>query len=569
MEAAGVDGATYVSDDPYEIRIVRYALEDPESLLAHPKNPKIHPKAQSDALDAAMREVGILAPVLINEVTQHCLDGHDRIGLFIARGQKKVPTLYVNVPEEKEGTVLATFDPIGALAVMDQAVLDELIDAAHAQDEVLVQFLANLRSESSLPTINVAPKPTLSDRFIVPPFSVLDARQGYWQDRKRQWLSIGIQSELGRGENPGYAQVAVSDNGLLGFSEQARSHYKTNATPGGSTLPPAALGADGKTVRGDGRGRKLADGRDPGRIPGQDLMRGEHSVGSRLTWVAGELAEKDLDETSRKNLAAGRQRAYTTQEWVNDHELEGLSGGQSGTSIFDPVLCELAYRWFCPMGGHVLDPMAGGSVRGIVASILGRRYTGIDLRQEQIQANAAQLHIAGDPPPAWITGDSLDAPTIAAGEYDFIFSCPPYADLERYSDDPRDLSTMGYEDFLVTYRKIIAACCDMLAADRFACFVVGDVRDDKGIYRGFVGDTITAFEDAGLSLYNEAILVTAVGSLPIRVGKQFVSSRKLGKTHQNVLVFVKGDARKATEACGEVDVTVPDELSEEWLVSHA
>ena len=39
----------------------------------------------------------------------------------------------------------------------------------------------------------------LQDRFGVPPFSVLDTRQGYWQERKRHWLSLGIKSELGRG----------------------------------------------------------------------------------------------------------------------------------------------------------------------------------------------------------------------------------------------------------------------------------------------------------------------------------------------------------------------------------
>ncbi len=47
--------------------------------------------------------------------------------------------------------------------------------------------------------------------------------------------------------------------------------------------------------------------------------------------------------------------------------------------------------------------------------------------------------------------------------------------------------------------------------------------------------------------------MTACGSLPIRVGRQFVSARKLGRTHQNVLVFVKGDPKRATEACGEVE----------------
>lgn len=135
-----------------------------------------------------------------------------------------------------------------------------------------------------------------------------------------------------------------------------------------------------------------------------------------------------------------------------------------------------------------------------------------------------------------------------------VFSCPPYADLEVYSDDPKDLSTMKYADFRAVYFEIIKKACDRLKPDSFACFVVGEVRDKKGNYIDFVGDTVQAFRDAGLHYYNEAILVTAVGSLPIRAGKQFAASRKLGKTHQNVLVFLKGDAKKAVAACGEVEV---------------
>lgn len=241
------------------------------------------------------------------------------------------------------------------------------------------------------------------------------------------------------------------------------------------------------------------------------------------------------------------------------HPYDGQEGGDAsatGTSIFDPVLCELAYRWFCPPAGRILDPFAGGSVRGIVAAKLGRHYTGIDLRPEQVAANEEQAgRICDTTPPTWIVGDSRDAATLAPGEYDFIFSCPPYADLEVYSDDPRDLSTMDYPAFIAAYRAIIAACVDMLKPDRFACFVVGDVRDKKGFYRRFPDHTVAAFEDAGAKLYNEAVLVTAVGSLPIRVGKQFTSGRKLGKTHQNVFVFVKGDPRKATETVGVIDLS--------------
>lgn len=246
-----------------------------------------------------------------------------------------------------------------------------------------------------------------------------------------------------------------------------------------------------------------------------------------LTWVGGNRAYEDLDETSRKILAAS----------------------SSGTSIFDPVLCELAYRWFCPPSGAVLDPFAGGSVRGIVASCLGYRYTGVELRAEQVSANRSQAHIAAGPPPVWHVGDSRDIGKIAAGSYDMVFSCPPYADLEIYSDDPADLSTLPYDTFRRDYTAIISETCALLKPDRFACFVVGEVRGKDGAYYGFVPDTIAAFRQAGLRFYNEAILVTATGSLPIRAGKQFRSGRKLGKTHQNVLTFVKGDAKRAAAAC--------------------
>ena len=250
---------------------------------------------------------------------------------------------------------------------------------------------------------------------------------------------------------------------------------------------------------------------------------------------------------------------------------EGNASDQSGTSIFDPVLCELAYIWFSPVGGIVLDPFAGGSVRGIVASKLGRQYIGHELRQEQVNANltqASEICADDEHPPAWICGDSRNiTDTCNNVQADFVFSCPPYADLEVYSDDPKDLSTLAYTEFQAAYAEIIKKTCSLLKNDRFACFVVGEVRNKKGNYYNFVGDTIQAFKDAGLEYYNEAILITAVGSLPIRAGKQFSASRKLGKTHQNVLVFVKGDGKKAAKACGQVEVDL--DLLESEAVTNA
>lgn len=269
--------------------------------------------------------------------------------------------------------------------------------------------------------------PLLRDKFIEPPFSILDTKSGSWQRRKRLWKSIGMKSEVGRD-----------------------SVYSSK-------------------------------------------------------WLSAKAGERE--------------------DYV---------------SIFDPALCEVLYHWFCPEGGTILDPFAGGSVRGIVANYLGYKYTGIDIRQEQIDSNIEQgLNILGeDNLPVWIVGDSNEALDGLFEEYDFIFSCPPYADLEVYSDLDGDISNMDYEEFKVAYGKIIDKSAKLLKPGGYACFVVGEVRDKKGNYIGFVPDTIRAFEKAGLRYYNEAILLNAIASASLRAN-HYMRKNKLVKVHQNVLIFKK------------------------------
>ncbi len=216
----------------------------------------------------------------------------------------------------------------------------------------------------------------------------------------------------------------------------------------------------------------------------------------------------------------------------------------TGTSVFDPVLCEIIYNWYCPEGGVVVDPFAGGSVRGIVAEKLGRHYIGIDLSQRQVDANQLNADRLGVCP-AWHCDDSrnMDA-YIPDGSADLVFSCPPYHNLEKYSDHPLDLSNMNYSDFVEAYEDIIRKACNKLKNNRFAVFVVGDIRDAKGRYRGFPGETKRIFESCGLCLYNENILLEQYGTAPMRAGTLFTASRKMVKVHQNVLVFYKGDLKE-------------------------
>lgn len=212
----------------------------------------------------------------------------------------------------------------------------------------------------------------------------------------------------------------------------------------------------------------------------------------------------------------------------------------SYVSIFDPALCEVLYKWFCDENGSILDPFAGGSVRGIVANKLGYKYTGIDIRQEQIDSNREQgLDILEvDNQPNWYCGDSNEVLEGFNKEFDFVFSCPPYADLEVYSDLEGDISNKPYKEFLRLYESIIEKSCKLLKADGLACFVVGEVRDKKGNYIGFVPDTIKAFEKCGMKFYNEAILLNAIASASMRANGN-MKSKKLVKVHQNILVFKK------------------------------
>ena len=298
--------------------------------------------------------------------------------------------------------------------------------------------------------VNPEPSGIVAKRFIIPPFSVLDARSGEWQDRKRAWIRLGIQNEkLGRKEGLTY-------NGLK--AESAPDYWKD----------------------------KMGD-----------------------SWTS-----KD-----------------------------------TGTSIFDPTLCECIYRWFTSPNAQIIDPFAGGSVRGIVAGMLGRRYWGCDLSGEQINANNNQADfIKPEIRPKWVCGDAIKK-LEEAPEADLVFSCPPYGDLEKYSDNPADLSNMEWHTFSAAYSRIILRSIKKLKNNRFACFVVGDFRDKKGFYRDFVSKTIEAFRTVGSQLYNEAILITPVGSAPLRVTRYFNSGRKFVKIHQNVLVFCKGDWRQAVADC--------------------
>lgn len=399
-------------------------------LVPYGNNAKEHPKEQIEQIKESIIKFHNNDPIAIDE-NNVIIEGHGRYEALKELGYEQVECIRLShLNDDQKKAYRLVHNKLTMNSDFNFDLLEEELKTINDIDMGFFDFDMSMFDDIEEEIKEEANK-KLTDEFLIPPTSVFDTRQGYWQERKRAWKDIGISSEVGR------------DEALLG---------------------------------------------------------------SGLKQLADKLGSKTL----------------------------------TGTSIFDPVLCEIIYKWFNVHQGNIFDCFAGGSVRGIVAEKLGYKYTGIDLRKEQVEANilnANELNLN----PTWICDDSLNADLyIEDNSVDLLFSCPPYADLEVYSDDERDISNMDYEQFKDVYKKIIDIACRKVKDDRFAVFVVGDVRDKKGYYRNFVDYTKECFNNNGFMTYNEIILLEQLGTIPMRARLVF-KKRKVAKAHQNILIFYKGD----------------------------
>ena len=269
---------------------------------------------------------------------------------------------------------------------------------------------------------------------------------------------------------------------------------------------------------------------------------------------------------TRKADWLNRKRWWREQIGDNGESREGtlaedslMSDMNNGVSLLDPVLAEIIVGWFGFENGVAFDPFAGDTVFGYVAGSSGMGFKGIELRQEQATLNQKRCSDANLPCHYYCDSSENMDKYIQDESVDLVFSCPPYADLEVYSNDPRDLSNMSHGDFFLIYKNILTNTYKKLKNNRFAVITIGEVRGKSGAYIGTVPKTIEIMEAAGYAFYNEIVLINSAGTLPLRAGKSMQATRKVGKMHQNVLVFVKGSPKKAAEDLGVISMGFGDE----------
>ena len=116
-------------------RIIGHGEEAPDQLLANPMNWRIHPYSQQQAVASVLDTVGWVQQVIVNRRTGFVVDGHLRVALALSAGSATVPVVYVDLDESEEALILASLDPLAALAVTDFEQLQDLLGQIPSLDD--------------------------------------------------------------------------------------------------------------------------------------------------------------------------------------------------------------------------------------------------------------------------------------------------------------------------------------------------------------------------------------------------------------------------------------------------
>ena len=283
----------------YETRWVEVS-----ELVGDEKNPRTHDRRNIDAIKSSLNKHGQVQPLLIQKSTGMVIAGNGRLQAIRELGINAALCAYIDVSDKEARELSIKLNRTAELAGWDNEVLSFHLDQLEGlSDDWSVddfgftgdEFKQLSLDESDLKKRRLTAKElrqipdetiSLNAQFGVPPFSLLDTRKGYWQNKKRAWFSTGLRTTSGRDQ-------------LL----------------------------------------------------------------------------------TTCNTSEGKYRYFSHRGGVNANR---------GGSSFDPVLAELLSRWFMPKHGHILDPFAGEATKGCVFGVLGYRYTGVDVRAEQVEAN--ELH---------------------------------------------------------------------------------------------------------------------------------------------------------------------------------
>lgn len=357
-------------------RIVGYSDEPVDSLLANPGNWRIHPKSQQEALAGVIREVGVVQNILVNKTTQHVVDGHLRIALAMRDSQPTVPVTWVELSEAEEALILATLDPLGAMATADASNLDELLRDVQSGERAVQEMPAELARQNGL----------YQGRAVEDPGAQID-RAGElrekWQTVRGQIWTVG-RHRLMCGDS-----TSAEDVARLMAGQKADGLIVD--PPYGMRLDTDFSGM--KNSLGMFQAKGLRHGRryDP-------VIGDESDYDARLILATLLVWDKRLDESADKMFGscfeliwsrARHRREMLRYKWAGvfgieqEPERQRFHPNQKPT----PLLADLAVR----ITGVLVDPYSGVGSTMVAAEQTGRICYGMEIEPKYVAVALERL----------------------------------------------------------------------------------------------------------------------------------------------------------------------------------
>jgi hypothetical protein len=201
--------------DALEIRAASIVKVPIGKIRPYEKNARAHPPDQLAALQRSLREFGFALPLMVDR-DGVLIKGHGTWQAARELGFAHAPVVVASwlTPEQVQAYRIAD-NALADLSSWDSDILRfEIADLSKTNFDIIgglglslpqLGDLGFLGDGTLAPDLSPGSAPrgagSLAESFGIAPFSVLNARAGWWQDRKRAWLALGIKSEVGRGEN--------------------------------------------------------------------------------------------------------------------------------------------------------------------------------------------------------------------------------------------------------------------------------------------------------------------------------------------------------------------------------
>jgi hypothetical protein len=200
-------------------------------LRANPKNWRRHPQVQHDALAGILQEIGFADAVIARDTPDglELIDGHLRQEIM---GNQPIPVLVVDVTEAEADKLLATIDPLAAMAQTDQQQLQELLQTTQFASQAVSDMLEVLASEEPFQMPDL-PTPTPYTQTVDVPIYQPTGPQPDVNDLTDRSTADGLIDEIQQAELPTDIEKFLLDAAErhVGFNFERIANYYAHSSP--------------------------------------------------------------------------------------------------------------------------------------------------------------------------------------------------------------------------------------------------------------------------------------------------------------------------------------------------